>query len=184
MKDDGTPDITRDMPWSRYTLPNGVKVYLTSRPDRYISRDNTYTRLFGHLTGQKPTIRLYFTDDAIPGFLGEKAFWVPWFMDSDKREDDNPTLSSIATATSILKTYDAGKSVLWLHCDSSSCRAPTYFGLYLHAYYPKEIDSILLTRETNMKPDYIWSCPKEYAQIDLDRDPRVEVLLNQIKERM
>jgi hypothetical protein len=174
----------RQWPWSCYTLCTGNKVYLTSRPDRYLDKDSQTTRtLFYDEFHDTPDIRIYFTDDLIEG--PEYNVWVPWFVDDDKREGDNPTLSSIATAVSLIKQYDVRgfRSSIWLHCDSSAMRAPTFFGLFLHAFYPDQTDEILKTRTTNMSENYHWSSPKEYAKIDLERDPKVQVVLDQIKEK-
>lgn len=180
------------MPWSRYTLPNGNKIYLTSRPDGYAKEGYSFSSTFYLATGDHPHARIYFTDDLILDTVPTTtpSTWVPWFVDEDKRESDNPTLSSIATAVSLIKSYDChstiygGRNIIWLHCDSSSMRAPTYFGLFLNAFYPDQINLIMSTLETNMSDDYQRSSPKRYAQIDLDRDPKVRVVLDQIKEKL
>lgn len=176
--------MDRQLPWSCYTLPSGCKVFLTSRPDRFVRAGQTFTELFGEATGSKATIRLSFTDDYIKGALGERHVWIPWFVDADKHEGSNPTLAAIATAVTQIRHYESPNAAIWLHCDSSSMRAPTFFGLFLNAYYYDQINAVLGTIVTNMPENYHWSSPKEYAQIDLDRDPKVMVVLSQIKEKL
>ena len=173
----------RIMPWSCYRLPNRHKIYLTSRPDSYAKEGESFSSSFYLLTGDYPKLRLYFTDDLIldKAPTVTPSIWVPWFVDEDKRESDNPTLSSIATAVSLIKSYEC--DTLWLHCDSSTMRAPTFFGLFLHTFYPDETDAILATRTTNMPENHHWSSPKGYAQINIDRDPKCLVVLEQIRSK-
>lgn len=177
----------RDLPWSSYKLPSGCMVFLTSRPDIYVESgalSGTFNEIFGNETFFKPTIRLSFTDDFIKGSFGERHVWIPWFVANEELRSSEPTMSSIATAITLMRTYESLKSCLWLHCDSSSMRSPTYFGLYLRCFYPNEITEIMASTKTNMPDNYHWSSPAEYAQIAIDRNPKIMVLLQQIREKM
>ena len=67
-------------------------------------------------------------------------------------------------------------SKVWMHCDSSSMRAPTFFGLYLSAVYPEQAKRICDQVDLG---DFEWhSRPDEYAKVSMERDPGVKALID------
>ena len=66
---------------------------------------------------------------------------------------------------------------IWLHCDSSSMRAPTYFGLFLHAIFPNQVQEICdkMGTSPNLKMEWAkYSCANRYANICFEVEPRVK----------
>lgn len=161
--------------WHNYTLPNGRKVYLTVRPDEYCDKDEVAR----FIREKNPIMRFQYTDDWItPPKDGPDWLWFNWIPNGE------PTLESVFASTSSLyhineETEDIGRS-LWLHCDSSSMRAPTYFGLFLHAVYPDKVDEISETYDAYPTDidHYEYkknSMPNRYAKITLESKKCLEI---------
>ena len=150
--------------WWRYTLPSKSAVFLTVRPDAYRASAAAWVGKAG------PSVRFSFTDDLVE-FPGMEHHWYPWIPLKNL---------PVELVWGFLCTFSAieskGPTRLWLHCDSSSMRAPTFFGLYLLARWPNQAKEICDRCETNA-PATLLSRPDEYAALSIQQDPGVSDLV-------
>ncbi len=159
------------MRWSLYTLPNGRDVYLTQRPD---SADADSVVNF--ISSTRPLVRFSFCDDFIIPPTGVAWHWLPWVPGKDI------PIENVFAFISMMDKYNqqVQKNPIWLHCDSSSMRAPTFFGLYLNAVYPSEMKEICKAMIVSLNFDLKYanySRADKYADISLSRDPGVKELI-------
>ncbi len=163
------------MRWSKYILPSGREVYLTQRPDRA-----THVREF--LTETKPCVRFCFCDDLVNArhvkpYSKIPWHWLPWVPGA------NIPVENVFAFISMLAFYEKEKGLhesIWLHCDSSSMRAPTYFGLALMALYPEQYKSICEAMTTKPVEDLdyaLHSRADKYAEVSLKQDPGISELI-------
>ncbi len=128
-----------------------------------------------------PSVRFCFTDDLVRmktlGSYGAIPWhWFPWVPGKDIPIEN--VFAFISTFKNLDEVTGLNKS-FWLHCDSSSMRAPTYFGLALHALFPNEMMSLCKEMATS---ENSWEFAHEsradkYAKISLERDPGVKELI-------
>lgn len=159
--------------WSRYILPNGRKIFLTQRPDRL-----TYSmEAIEFIEREKVGIRFQYTDDWVdfPDIVPSKWFvWVP---------GKEPTIESVYSSIITLQKYNELLPIeqsFWMHCDSSSMRAPTYFGLFLHATYKEKVVEISDTINVFPEKDFEYashSRPDLYAGYTLGRNKEISDLI-------
>jgi hypothetical protein len=159
--------------YSKYTLPNGRNVFLTQRPDSVEDQDSVYQ----FIVLNDVAMRFQYTDDLVdfPEVVPSK--WFPWFLDQGLRIES--VYASTVTLQLFNKILPIEKS-LWLHCDSSSMRAPTYFGLFLHCVYPDKVEEVTKTLEVSDNFDYnyaLHSTPDKYAGYSLKKDEGVKELV-------
>ena len=163
------------MRYSRYNLPNGRAVYLTQRPDRA-------SGVRGFIDKTNPGVRFCFTDDLVKSphvkpWSKIQWHWLPWVAGA------NIPVENVFAFISMFNHYNEELSLdqsIWLHCDSSSMRAPTYFGLALMALFPMCDESICeaMTVSENFDYDYAQhSRADKYADISLERDPGIDKLV-------
>jgi len=161
------------MRYSKYTLPNGRKIYLTQRPDVVTDQKEVYD----FIQKENIKIRFQYTDNWVdfPEAVPSKWFlWIP---------GRSPTIESVYSSTVTLMKYNDNNPIdfsIWMHCDSSSMRAPTYFGLFLHVAYPFLVDQISETLEVSDNYDYQYarySLPNRYADVSLKQDKEVGILI-------
>lgn len=162
--------MLHELNWHNYTLPNGRKAYLTCRPDL----EGADESVAEFIEEKKPGYRFQYTDDWLKWLPknGPPWLWFNWIPCGE------PTLESIFASTCALYHINNDlplEQSLWLHCDSSSMRAPTYFGLFLHAIYPDQVDEISETFESFPTNKRTWeykrhSMPNKYAGYTLKSD--------------
>jgi hypothetical protein len=159
-----------DLRWCKYLLPCGRRIYLTNRPD---NADGGQVEEFIRVVN--PGVRFQFTDDNFPRPKNDPPYhWYVWFA-----EAKNPHIDVVYSAISMIgrcnKELPASQA-LWMHCDSSSMRAPTFFGLFLYANYnPDIVKSICDGVTINKEREYI-SRPDEYATVSFKLQPETKVL--------
>lgn len=158
-----------EMRWTKYTLPNGRVCYLTQRPD---SADANSVQEF--IKDKKPIVRFQFTDDMVDRPPNDPNFhWYPW------SPCKNISIDCIFSFITLMNDYVNSKEEgsIWLHCDSSTMRAPTFFGLYLVCYLPVRIMMKLCMKceysETSWQYASI-SRADRYLRHSLVRDPEVK----------
>lgn len=154
----------RTFPFVPYYLPNGTKVYLTARPDAYHPKG-----VAEFVDGFKPKVRFQFTDDPVDYHHGPRMHWYPW------RPLHRLPVELIFPVISLMSRYRNQRKTMWLHCDSSSMRAPTFFGLFLHAIYPEQAVEIAKSEWHYKARDH--SCPMEYARTCFQMDPEVRQMI-------
>jgi hypothetical protein len=162
--------------WTKYVLPNGREVYLTQRPDSAESKsvDNFEKE-------KKPLVRFCYCDDFVTP-TKTPWHWLPWVP-----HEAVPLHNAFASIKSIdyyNKTADP-KRPLWLHCDSSLQRAPTFFGLFLRAVYPNEEKSIVeaMTVCENSSFEFAsYSRVDKYADISFQTDPHMKSFIESWKK--
>lgn len=167
-------DSYGDLRWSCLTLPTGRKIYLTQRPDRA-----KYVSVWNFISEKKPSIRFCFTDDIVTDFDGAVPFlWYPWIPG-----EHIPT-ENIFAFFCLMDYYEnislPDKS-FWLHCDSSTMRAPTFLGLYLYAKWSDKAEEICkkvtANNDNELEMRLKHSIPTEYAQTSMKLDPGVKELI-------
>ena len=171
-----------DIRWSRYTLPNDMEIYLTQRPDR---ADHESVTEF--ITEVEPAVRFCFTDDPVDyQMYSPFCHWYPWPVNKViPLESVYAVISLLLKYTDDDSTERLGLNTIWMHCDSSSMRAPTFLGLFLHAIYPDEIESICDKMDVSRGGDLAYaknSCAMTYSQISMARDPGVKGLIEAWKQ--
>lgn len=157
-------DIT-NFPYIRYELPNGVTFLLTPRPDAY-----TPLGVDIFIAKFNPKVRFQFTDD-IPDYKATTpVHWYPWIPGKQL-----PT-ELVWAAVNLIDQYAKTPGVIWMHCDSSSMRAPTFFGHWLRATQTPETAEYLVA-------DAAWtdgrqqSSPIQYSETSLKMDPGMKELI-------
>lgn len=150
----------------QYTLPNGRKVFLTNRPDSVQELDSIERFLQQHTPG----VRFMFTDDlVVPPAGGPPWHWFPWVPCK------NPPLENIFAFICQMDHFDRTtptRQAAWLHCDSSTMRAPTYFGMYLHALFPGQVETIQSTVQINEGSYDHVSDITQYSAVEFKRQPK------------
>lgn len=154
----------------KFRFPNGSATILTSRPDSY-DEDEVYK----FIDEFRPIVRFQMTDDRMKK---ERAInipyhWLTWFP--GRKLPVEVAYLCISLLNSYIKTPG---SVLWLHCDSSTMRAPTFLGLYLMCYHKDTLEDII--NQSKSSSSYRnKSCPKYYAETSIVLDPGIkELILN------
>lgn len=167
--------MTESLYWSKYVLPSGREVYLTQRPE-YV-KDGSLKNFESH---KKPLIRFCFCDDfVIP--TSTPWHWLSWVPGK------SIPLENVFSFISMMGYYDAFhiSRPIWLHCDFSSMRAPTFFGLYLNAIYPDKVKEICeaMTVSGNYDAEYAeHSRADKYAATSLRMDSGVKELIEAWKK--
>jgi hypothetical protein len=148
-----------------YRLPNDTKIYLTARPDAYHPR-----AVERFVTKFKPKIRFQFTDDPVD-YQGQPrtVHWYPW------RPLRRLPVELIYPVLSLMNRYVNQRKTMWLHCDSSSMRAPTFMGLFLLARYPEQAEEICRTEWHDRARDY--TNPICSARTSFKLDPEVQQMI-------
>jgi hypothetical protein len=156
--------------WYRYEIPGGRKVYLTVRPDRVDP-----AKLLAWEQKHQPGLRLCFCDDyVLPSAAPQTPWhWLPWVP------GQKVSVTTTFAALTLMSRFDANTveyRPLWLHCDSSSMRAPTFFGLYLQACHPSLVraidDSVVKWNDQDLPPMLA-----EYSELAMMRDPGIGDLI-------
>lgn len=152
-------------PYIKYELPNGVTFLLTPRPDAY-----TPLAVKNFIKTWNPKVRFQFTDDQ-PNCEGDVPMhWYPWIP--GKRL---PT-ELVYAAVSLIDKYAQSHGVIWMHCDSSSMRAPTFFGHWLRATQSPETGDYLV-QDAKWTDGRQQSSPVQYSEISLKMDPGMKELI-------
>lgn len=159
-------DPERPYPFVPYKLPNGTRVLLTPRPDVHLPKD-----VAQFIDDHEPKVRFQLTDDQMrrPILRPSRVHWYPW------RPGRRLPVELVYPALVLLDGYVKKRQTIWMHCDSSSMRAPTFFGLYLRAYWPEQIESICNT-EWHLRARY-HSSPVEYSSVSLRLDPEMAQMI-------
>lgn len=150
----------KDLIWWKYVLPTGRKVFLTVRPDCFY---NEKVVAFIHM--QNVGIRFSFTDD--PVFISDPLHeWPPhhWYLWVPGIGFPIENLFSFFCHMQRFIEGTTNEASVWLHCDSSSMRAPTFFGLFVDAFYPGKLKEIVDAAEGNS--ERLMSRPDEYAECE------------------
>jgi hypothetical protein len=125
-----------------------------------------------------------FTDDyaEIPvHFIPEiPTHWYCWIPGIE------PAIETIWTALVLMHRFDKSedKRPMWMHCDFSSMRAPTFFGLYLNAAYPDKVKEICdpLREAEKELGNRMFGHPDVYAYTEMERNPTSKVLIERWQE--
>lgn len=163
--------MSRPLYWSKYILPNGREVYLTQRPE-YV-KDNSVDDF---IDKKGPIVRICFCDDYVQPPKRVPWHWLPWVPGKDI------PIENVFAFISMMDKYNLGIEIgpIWLHCDFSSMRAPTFFGLYLSAIYPDKVKEICeaMTVSDNYDAVYAeYSRADKYASISFRLDSGVKNLI-------
>lgn len=166
----------KPLPYILYSVSPQSKIVLTSRPDSYETH-----RVQKFITEFNPIVRFQFTDDRlrVPQAKAVPYHWYSWFPGR------RVPLEIAYNVISLLNTYMSSDLIvhktLWFHCDSSTMRAPTFFGLYLMCYHKEVMDNIIAdsTYNDNYKRK---SCPKLYAETSMNLDPGMRELIENWQE--
>ena len=155
-------------------MPNGTRVYLTQRPDRADADSVT-----AFLEDKVPIVRFCFCDDYVEPpkeeYNSTPWHWLPWVPGK------NIPIENVFAFISMMSRYIKEERPIWLHCDSSSMRAPTYFGLFLQAVYPNEVVDICdkMVVSDNSEYEYAkYSCALAYSDVSLKQDPGIRELID------
>lgn len=160
------------MRWTKYVLPNGREVYLTQRPD---SAEPDSVQEF--IRDKKPIVRMQYTDDPVERPPNDPpVHWYPWVPCG------NIPVECVFASNVLLDQFanSPQEGSLWLHCDSSSMRAPTFFGLYLVSYYP--VKTMLKICHKAEYSENSWefaskSRSDKYLRYSLRSDPGIKELV-------
>ena len=161
----------------KYTLPSGRRVYLTNRPDMVTDQNEIVE--FGNIAD--PKVRFSFTDDfVLENTLKAPFHWYPWFPKK------NPSIESVYAFINLMAgIYTKGTLIesIWLHCDSSTMRAPAMFGLFLHAYWYLHIEKICepLKRLEEESGSRLWGRPDECAETAFELQPELLTLIRKFQ---
>ena len=164
-----------DFWYNEYILPSGTSVYLTSRPDRFSTQDvkNNFTCK----VNKSITARFLFTDDYSENVGGCSctSFWYPWFPLGE------PAIECVWAYLNLMNRFDNVwfKEGIWLHCDSSTMRAPTMLGLYLDLRYPDQAKDIVANKIKSNARD---TDPLYYLDVALERNPKIKELIDTWKK--
>jgi hypothetical protein len=170
-----TMDYKIVLRWFEYVLPNGRKVFLTNRPDRI---DDGSVETF--ILRERPIVRFMFTDDLVePPPNGPVWHWHPWVPGKGL-----PQEHVFAFLCEMMRYNEASDiaQAIWLHCDSSTMRAPTFFGCFLFAVYGEDKAKEIVSR-VRYSPDRdlkmpLYESPIDYAQTSMNRDPGIRELIS------
>jgi hypothetical protein len=154
--------------YCEYPLPSGNSVILTPRPDWFsLEAVKVMTEKF------KPKVRFQLTDDLVDYPEGPVFHWYPWFPGR------HVPVELVYPCLMLLNKYNKTPGNIWMHCDFSSMRAPTFFGLFLHAVYPGQLDEICEPCWWTEDPEYNrHSDPRYYAKVSLRNDPNIKDFIN------
>lgn len=158
--------INEDYPYCEYKLPSGNSVILTPRPDSYCPEGVAVV-----LQKCQPRVRFQLTDDHID-WVGIPFHWYPWIPGR------NLPIELVFPAITLLIEYTKTPGTIWMHCDSSSMRAPTFFGLFLHVAYPGRLDEICEPAWWTRDREYRrHSDPRRYADVSMEKDPGIKEMV-------
>lgn len=150
----------KDLIWWKYELPTGRKVFLTVRPDCFHRH-----KVDAFIHDEMPGIRFSFTDD--PVFLATVTNeWPPhhWYLWVPGVGFPIENLFTFFCHMQRFTEQAPIHQAIWLHCDSSSMRAPTFFGLFLDAFYPGQAKEIVDKAVGNS--ERLMSRPDHYAETE------------------
>jgi hypothetical protein len=181
--DDVDPDIEEpaDFRFFEYKLPNKRSVFLSNRPDWCKPQ-----QVQDFLVAQNIDIRFMFTDDyaeisKIKGWNRIPTHWYCWVPGLE------PATEIIWTSLALMSRFDKSQppnNSMWIHCDFSSMRAPTFFGLYLNAAYPDEVKEICdpLRKMEMESGQRMFGRPDEYAETEMRRHATSRMLIQRWRE--
>lgn len=153
-------------PYIKYNV-NGVTFLLTPRPDSYDEQ-----AVEGFVQTWRPRVRFQLTDDSVEKYLGHAIpmHWYGWIP--GKRI---PT-ELVFNAVSLINYYADRGATIWMHCDSSSMRAPTFFGHYLKTIMSDE-QIIALESIAKWTDGRQQSEPSYYSNTSIKMDPGMKELI-------
>lgn len=158
------------MRWSKYVLKNGRECYLTQRPD--CAEPNSVNEFIAET---RPIVRFQFTDDYVNfPIFNPTTHWYPWVP------GDNIPLECVYAFMCLMDRYvhSSSKGSIWLHCDSSSMRAPTYFGIYVFstnsAREAIKISKAMTVSDNSELKYATYSRIDKYVRYSLDQDRGVK----------
>jgi len=160
------------MRWTKYVLTNGRECYLTQRPD---SAKPSSVQEF--IAEKKPIVRFQYTDDMVERPPNDPpVHWYPWAPCL------NIPLECVYASCTLLDHYVNSKEPgsIWLHCDSSTMRAPTFFGLYLVTHFPVKTMLKICHNAEYSENSFEFanrSRADKYLRYSLRRDPGVKELV-------
>ena len=120
--------IDRKLPFIEYVIPQLGIFLLTSRPYSY---EEKYVDEF--VAKHKPGVRFQMTDDKMRRVIAKEIpfHWYSWFPCRNLPVEVAFNCISLLNHYVEIHKHSGRVPHIWLHCDSSSMRAPTFFGLYL-----------------------------------------------------
>lgn len=145
---------------------------MTQRPD---AADADSVQEF--IRYKKPIVRMQYTDDMVERPPNDPpVHWYPWVPCL------NIPMECVYASTMLLDHYanSPEEGSLWLHCDSSSMRAPTFFGLYLVCMYPVRTMLKICHKAEYSENSWEFSSKSrsdKYLRYSLDRDPGIKELV-------
>lgn len=157
------------MRWTKYVLPNGRECYLTQRPD---SAKPSSVQEF--IADKKPIVRFQYTDDMVERPPNDPpVHWYPWVPCRDI------PLECVYASCVLINQYVNSKQPgsIWLHCDSSTMRAPTFFGLYLVTHFPVRQMIKICQKAEYSEYSFEFACKSrsdKYLRYSLEKDPGVK----------
>lgn len=161
-----------EMRWTTYVLPNGRKVYLTQRPD---SADKDSVQRF--IDEKRPIVRFQFTDDMVERPPNDPPMhWYPWVPSK------NIPIECVFAYVSLMYDYvnSSLEGSIWLHCDSSTMRAPTFFGIYLITHYHAKVMLKICHKAEYSEQSFEFASKSrsdKYLRYALRKDPGVKELV-------
>lgn len=157
----------------KYTLPNGRNVYLTNRPD-WCDKISVYD----FISNTNPSVRFCFCDDYSDTncSFDLPLIWLPWFTSTPIYP------GNVFAFLSLMKKQMSNPSdttSVWCHCDFSSMRAPTHFGLFLLAEYGEEVATTIekIYWEEDHRMKNMFGDPVGYAKSSIELDPNIKGLI-------
>jgi hypothetical protein len=186
--DDVDPNIKEpaDFRFFEYKLPNKRSVFLSNRPDWCKGEQVRDFMSDKSNDGDPIRVRFLFTDDYAE--VDPEKHWgdnIPthWYCWVPGLE---PAIETIWTALSLMSRYDKlpYHNSIWMHCDFSSMRAPTFFGLYLNAAYPDKVKEICdpLRKMEEEQGHRMFGRPDEYAETEMRRHATSRMLIQRWRE--
>jgi hypothetical protein len=120
----------------------------------------------------EPKVRFQLTDDHID-WGGPRFHWYPWIPGRSL------PIELVYPAMVLLFHYVQSPGAIWMHCDSSSMRAPTFFGLFLHIAYPGRLDEICEPAWWTRDKEYRrHSDPRYYSDVSMKKDPGIKEMVD------
>lgn len=157
----------------KYRLPNGTSFILTSRPDAYEE-----SQIDAFIEEFKPTVRFQITDDKMRRETASSVpfHWHSWFPGRRLPVEVAFQCLSLLNYYAHQCEKDTIIRKIWMHCDSSTMRAPTFLGLFLNIHYKDSMEEIIEKSKYNCSYRR-KSCPKYYADISMNLDPGIKDLV-------
>lgn len=137
-------------------------VYFTSRPDVYEKES-----VLQFIETEKPDIRIQLTDDMLEWIPDLPFHWHTWIPGK------NIPIEQVWNVLNLLHYYR--EKTVWMHCDSSTMRAPTFFGLYLLAFHKDQ--AMEISEKAKWSDERYNPTPLRYAQTSINLDPGIKELI-------